>query len=508
MSSDCPQCTNARATVTDLPPTQHIPLPEDVLDHGPEAVGLSRRSLLRAGTLGSVAVYGSSVLGLDTIFGSASAAAASGPSTCLVMLYLQGGSDGLGLVLPGSGATAQYNAYVTARPVLHRVQGASDNVAGTVGSHDIPRTGNTLAWSNPLLTAAAGGDNGGTYGFDTLWGTGTGDASSQLAVLPAVDYSPANLSHFDSSDYWFAGTLAGMSTGWLGRWIDNNGSATNPLQAVSIDNSLSKAIRTAVNPVCSIPATSAGKTPSLGFSMHTSGGYDMPHGGASTANINAQMTSFSQVAAGSGNAALARARSSYGQGVTVASQASAVNSLAATGPTYPADSLSNRLKLAARLLAAGLGTRVVTIHWGSFDTHGSQLQGQDPQLATLSQALGAFQADLIARGVEQNVVTMVFSEFGRRVAENDGGGTDHGAGGVVLMSGSAVKGGLCAPAASLTATDTYGNIVPTTDFRAVYRSVLQDWLGGDLTNVIPNEPAGGYTPGIARYDGGAATLFR
>ena len=508
MSSDCPECAAASATVTDLEPTQHIPLPEDVLDHGPEAVGLSRRGLLRAGAVGSVAVYGSSILGLDTIFGSASAAAASGPNTCVVMLYLQGGCDGLGLVLPGTGAATQYNTYVTARTALHRVQGASDTVNGIVGSHDIPNTGGTLAWSNPLLTSTAGGDNGATYGFDTLWGDGTGGVGSDLALLPAVDYSPANLSHFDSSDYWFAGALAGMSTGWLGRWIDNNGTATNPLQAVSIDYALSKAIRTAANPVCSIPATSAGKTPSLGFSMHTSGGYDMPPGGASTTNINTQMTALSQLAAGSGNTALARSRSAYGQGVTVASQAGTVNGLAATGPTYPAGSLSSKLKLAARLLSANLGTRVITVHWGSFDTHGSQLAGQDPQLATLSAALGAFQADLSARGVEQNVVTLVFSEFGRRVVENDGGGTDHGAGGVVLLSGSAVKGGLCAPAASLTSLDTYGNIIPTTDFRAVYRSVLQDWLGGDLTGVIPSEPVGGYTPGISRYDGTAATLFR
>ena len=71
----------------------------------------------------------------------------------------------------------------------------------------------------------------------------------------------------------------------------------------------------------------------------------------------------------------------------------------------------------------------MTIDWGSFDTHGDQLPSQDPQLSVLSRALGAFKADLAARGIEDKVVTMVFSEFGRRIASNDSLGTDHGAGG-------------------------------------------------------------------------------
>src|SRR4029077_6676985 len=103
--------------------------------------------------------------------------------------------------------------------------------------------------------------------------------------------------------------------------------------------------------------------------------------------------------------------------------------------------LSQKLQLAATLLSAGLGTRIVTIDWGSFDTHGDQLAGQDPQLPTLSRALAAFKADLATRGVEQNVVTMVFSEFGRRLEESDSKGTDHGSGGPIMLSGSAGRGG-------------------------------------------------------------------
>ena len=94
-----------------------------------------------------------------------------------------------------------------------------------------------------------------TYGLDTLYGDGTGGLGSDLAVMPAVDATKYSLSHFDNSDMWFNGNPGGVvSTGWLGRWIDRNGSDTNPLQAISIDTALSKSIRTASKPVCAIPS--------------------------------------------------------------------------------------------------------------------------------------------------------------------------------------------------------------------------------------------------------------
>ena len=95
---------------------------------------------------------------------------------------------------------------------------------------------------------------------------------------------------------------------------------------------------------------------------------------------------------------------------------------------YPNSNLSQRLQLAATLLSANLGAKVITIDWGSFDTHGNQLQSQDPQLSTLSRALAAFKADLTARGVEGRVMTVVFSEFGRRVESNDAAPTTARAG--------------------------------------------------------------------------------
>ena len=274
--------------------------------------------------------------------------------------------------------------------------------------------------------------------------------------MPAVDAKQYNLSHFDNSDIWFrASNDVNIKTGWLGRWLERYGSDTNPLQAISIDTALSKSIRTSAKPVCAIPSLPMG-----GFTMNSQN-----NGGVNGFNLNAQVRSLAQIPAGAGNAYLQRSRATYDLAVETYLRTSGAGSVPAN-PLYPNTStLSTRLRTAAHLLAANFGTRVITIHWGSFDTHTGQLAGQDRQLAELSRALGAFKADLTARGIEQNVCTLVFSEFGRRVRENGDGdtaGTDHGAGGLMLASGSAVRGGFAADWPGCETTER----VPANDNRA------------------------------------------
>ncbi|MCW3013971.1 MAG: hypothetical protein JWO02_1063 [Solirubrobacterales bacterium] len=492
------------ARVRDARPSQTLPLPAAALaglPGGRTSGDITRRRLLAGGIAGFASVYGSRLLGFEEIFEAAVAEAAAPAQNCLVMLYLAGGNCSLNTVLPGTGAGADYAAYTTARAAIHRQHGASGAV---VGSQDIPGAGGALAWANPVVSSGGGGDNGSpTYGLDQLYGDGTA-ANSRLAFLPAVDYTPSNFSHFDSADYWFAGGLTAMTTGWLGRWIDQNGSATNPLQAISVDTALSKAIRTSVNPVCAIPSTSA-----LGFSMNAVGGYGMPPypPGPSAADINAQMAALGALQAGASNAYLRRSRATYGLATDVAAAGPTINSQTAPTVTYPFGDLGDKLKLTAQLLAANLGTRIVTVHWGGFDTHGGQVTTQDPQLKTLSVALGAFQADLAARGLDQNVSTLVFSEFGRRVQENASGGTDHGAGGLMMLAGSRVRGGWAGefPGCKPADLDPTGNLKVTTDFRSVYQSILTEWLGGDTSGLLPGSP---FLPGVNRHDGQGNTLFQ
>lgn len=501
-SERCIECEEIQlARVSDLRPSQTLPLPASALEGEAAGSSLTRRALLGAGVAGFASVYGSRMLGFEEIFEAAVAEAATpGPNNCLVLLYLAGGNDALNTVVPGPGlnAGADHANYAGVRSAIHRGHGAT--AGGRVGSQPIAGTGSQLSWANTVVSTGGGGDNGSSGGFDTLFGPGDGGAGSDLAFMPGVDYQPYSMSHFDSSDYWFSGALSPLQTGWLGRWIDRNGSARNPLQAVSIDTALSKAIRTATNPVCAIPSTSA-----LGFSMATAG-VALPPGSNPTANITNVMRTLSGESATAGNTYLERSRRTYGMATDVAGSAATLNAAAnATAPYPSTGSLSTKLRLAAKILGAGLGTRIITIHWGSFDTHGSQIAGQDPQLRELSAALAAFQADLQARGVEQQVTTLAFSEFGRRVAENGSAGTDHGAGGLMLASGSAVRGGWASPFPGCRAADldSVGNLKIPTDYRSVFQAVLEEWLGGDTDGVLP----GGAFPSLVRADG-AGTLFR
>src|SRR3954454_23968766 len=251
----CIECEEIElARVHDARPTQMLPVPYAALDGFPagrEPSALTRRRLLQFGVAGMASVYGPKVLGWDSIWESVAAQAeTAATNNCLVLLYLAGGNDGLNVVIPNE--TADYNAYVAARTAIHRGQGPT--TGGVVGSMPLAGpAGAVLRFSNPVVSTPGGGDNADpNFGFDTLYGPGNGGVGSDLAVMPAVDATNYSLSHFDNSDLWFNGNPGGLtvSTGWLGRWIDRNGSDTNPLQAVSIDTALSKSIRTSQKPVC------------------------------------------------------------------------------------------------------------------------------------------------------------------------------------------------------------------------------------------------------------------
>ena len=142
---------------------------------------------------------------------------------------------------------------------------------------------------------------------------------------------------------------------------------------------------------------------------------------------------------------------------------------------------------------------MITINWGGFDTHGDQIATQDPQLVELSQCLGAFQADLATRGIDGQVATLMFSEFGRRVGDNASGGTDHGSGGLMMALGTNVRGGYAAEFPGLSTLDDSGNLLVPTDFRSVY-SRRRSRAGSAATR--PPSCREARFPGISRYDSG------
>jgi len=506
----CIECEEIElARVRDELPQQKMPVPYAALDGfpaGKTARELTRRKLLQWGIAGTASIYGAQQLGWEQVWESVANANEAATDKCLVLIYLAGGNDGLNWILPND--AKDYAAYVTARPEIHRAQGLTA-AGGRVGSKPLPGPGGAaLSFANTIVSKNGGGDNsdarfafaagGEGYGLDTLLGDGSGGAGSDLAIMPAVDAKQYSLSHFDNSDIWFAASNdQNTKTGWLGRWIDRNGSSDNPLQAISIDTALSKAIRTDSKPVCAIPSL-----PMSGFT-HSQSSF----GGTNT-NLNTQVRDLAALQAGAGNAYLARSRGTYGLAYTTYERIQALTAVPSPTPTptptpvpiaYPNNStLSARLKTAATLLAANLGTRIITIHWGGFDTHTGQLVAQDRQMAEFSRALAAFRADLQARGIEQRVATLAFSEFGRRVRENGTGseaGTDHGAGGLMFAMGSGVRGGFASdwPGCELnelvpTNNAGQGNLKVPTDYRSVYKAVLDEWLGEENSQSLLGGP--------------------
>ena len=159
-----------------------------------------------------------------------------------------------------------------------------------------------------------------------------------------------------------------------------------------------------------------------------------------------------------------------------------------TKVNYPGGELGRRLRLTAALLDARVGPRIAYVNQGGYDTHANQSQSHADLLGALSGAIGAFFQDLEQRGLGDRVLVMVYSEFGRRVAENDSAGTDHGAAAPVLLLSGAVKGGLHGAVPSLANLED-GDLRYGTDFRRIYATLLEPWLGVQAAPILGREYA-------------------
>ena len=151
--------------------------------------------------------------------------------------------------------------------------------------------------------------------------------------------------------------------------------------------------------------------------------------------------------------------------------------------SYPGTSLGTHLKLISQLLKSGAQSRVYYTIQGGYDTHSAQLYTHAQLLGEFSGAVKAFLDDLKAARLDDRVLVLAFSEFGRRVAENDSQGTDHGAAGPVFLAGSPVRGGLVGGPPDLANLDG-GDLKMQIDFRQVYAAILDDWLAVDSKDVL------------------------
>jgi uncharacterized protein (DUF1501 family) len=399
---------------------------------------LSRRTFLRT------SLQTASLLALaPTVPGflarTARAAPAERDGRVLVVIQLDGGNDGINTVVP-----FKDEGYARARHVLRLPANRLHKVTKEVGLHPV------MGDAARLLE------------------------SGQLAIVQGVGYPNPSRSHFKSMAIWHSANVAlprpendiataedKAALGWVGRALD---AERRPEDGAS----------------SAVFVGEGTPPPALRGRLSTASAVARPEDAVLTLPGQARLDP-SGAEGGEDLAAFVR-RSTLDAYATSERMAEVLRAKDA-GARYPATGLAERLRVIARLIKGGVGTRVFYTAQGTYDTHHVQLPIQADLLAELSGALRAFLDDLAAARLAERVAVLCFSEFGRRVWENGSQGTDHGTAGPVFLAGPRVKAGLVGATPSLTDLED-GDLKMGIDFRQVYATVLEDWVGASARAVL------------------------
>ena len=362
----------------------------------------------------------------------------------LVLIQLTGGNDGLNTVIP----VELYGNYVNAR----------GNIA--IPENKVLKiTGNDKVGLHPAMT-----------GLRSLFDDG------KVSVVQSVGYPSPSFSHFRATDIWMSASDSTqvVNTGWAGRYLNYeypnfpngypNSSMTDPL-AIQIGSVTSLTLQ--------------GPVVSMGMSItNPSSFYNLINGVQDTAPATPAGRELSFIRQ------VAQQTQQYASVIKGASARVTQQSI------YPSNNaLADQLKIVARLIKGGLRTPVYMVNFGSFDTHSQQANALDTTTGThavllqkVSDAIKAFQDDLTFLNIDERVVGMTFSEFGRRIKSNASGGTDHGAAAPLFVFGQPVIPGVIGSTPALPGTATVNDNIPFQyDFRSVYATLLENWL------CVPNQ---------------------
>ncbi len=408
-------------------------------EHG----SVDRRSLLLgAGALGGWIVLGSRANARVRLRGPLGEDERKGGTRTLVLLQLTGGNDALSMVVPYAD-----DAYAAARSSIR------------VGKSEVLKLDDYRGLHPNLKGLRAIHEEG------------------RLAIVEGCGYPNPIRSHFQSYEVWHTADARGRNSGdgWVGKLCDHAWpKETTPELVVHLGT-------TAPYSVFSL------KHPPLTFQTPSTYRW----AGAESDDLVAY-----RHAAEEDKKRLETARKETGQDAMLrrlrgvleeANESSRQVRLAVggytTGVKYPDDDLGEALRIAAALVDARLGSRVVSVELSGFDTHQNQRATHDALMKRLDGALAAFLDDMKSKSAGDDVVVLVFSEFGRRVKENGSNGTDHGVAAPMLVLGNKVKGGLHGKHPSLTDLDA-GDLKFTTDFRSVYGTVIDRWFGSDHAEVL------------------------
>lgn len=360
----------------------------------------------------------------------ARAAEAAGRGKILVVLEMSGGNDGLNTVVPYADDT-----YYRLRPRL----GIRPQRLRKLDDHH--------------------GLNPGLAGFERLFKDG------QMAIVHGCGYQQPSFSHFASMAYWHtAAPNSGEATGWLGRLADTLWPDGQAASIVNIDATQSLAVRSLrhVPVVFDDPERFARLTPAESRGLIDAAAASEVADGNASRRLLRDIARSAREASEKVRAACASYRTPIDYGI------------------LPVD-----LPKVAALIAAGMPTRIYYVAYrnNAFDTHVHQADLHQRLLTYVSDGVSAFLRDMARIGRADDVVLMAFSEFGRRATENANQGTDHGTAGPMFIAGKPVRGGFYGQPVSLAGRAPDDNLVHTTDFRRVYATVEQGWLGA------PADPA-------------------
>jgi uncharacterized protein (DUF1501 family) len=370
----------------------------------------------------------------------------------LVLIQLAGGNDGINTVIPFD----QYSAYTAARPNIFIPQ-----------EKVLRLNGFDKTAFNPAMT-----------NMQQLFNDG------KLGVVQAVSYPKPNFSHFRATDIWMTGADSDkvLTSGWAGRFLNDvypefpdnypNTAMPDPL-AIQVGSVVSTALQ--------------GPLFTMGMAIsNPSGFYNLVEG---KVNVNSNSRWGEQL---DYIELMSQKTDQYASVIKKAAQ-----KVPAQSTAYPApgkNPLADQLKIVARLIAGGLKTKVYMVSTGSFDTHAKQTEADTTTgthaklLQRVSEAIGAFMNDLQFLKIENKVMGMTFSEFGRRIKSNASGGTDHGAAAPVFYFGHTIKPAVIGNNPVIPTNATVNDNVPMQhDFRSLYASILQNWFNlqpQDVKNVL------------------------
>jgi len=373
----------------------------------------------------------------------------------LVVIQLSGGNDGLNNVIPYRDSN-----YFKARPSIG------------IKADKVVKLSRSEVGLHPALSPIADMYNEGN-----------------VAIVQGVGYPNPNRSHFKSMDIWHTADTTATGDGWLGRYFDSECVGFGKGESGTAEQAGAK--RADANPQVGIaigreaPLAMRGRSVSpLSFEsaeLFRWNGQD----------VQRSLESYYRTIADKGDAATnPDSNSAFLTRTALDAQVSSATIRKAVSQKgkaqYPQSELAKQLQMVAAMINAKLSTRVYYVTMGGFDTHAGQgaEQGRHAQLlGQYAQAVKAFYADLKAQGNDTRVMTMQFSEFGRRVSQNASGGTDHGTAGPMMLFGPMVNAGVLTRHPSLTDLDQ-GDLKHTVDFRSVYAGILSGWLKADADKIL------------------------